>query len=168
MNLNTHTDAKTETLSNAQNVLHAEQGISVRMLPEQWIEIEADLPGTGLETTGVRIRGRVLTIEAVHPAIDGRDATEPEIERVTTRIVLRERPRGPVTATREASGDVRVRVPLKSHPVRDDQVRAADGIGGVAADVLAHAHRVPTNQTHSLSRTPMSSRGVAGAYRSPE
>jgi hypothetical protein len=149
MNLNTHTDAKTESLSSTQKVLHAEQGISVRTLPEQWIEVEANLPGTGLETTGVRLRGRVLTIEAVHPAIDGRAAPSPGIERVMTRIVLRERPRGSVIATREPSGGVRVRVPLKSNPVRDDGARATDGIGGVAADVLAHARNAAANQMHS-------------------
>ena len=124
MNLNTHTDAKTESLSSTQKVLHAEQGISVRTLPEQWIEVEANLPGTGLETTG-------------------------GIERVMTRIVLRERPRGSVIATREPSGGVRVRVPLKSNQVRDDGARATDGIGGVAADVLAHARNAAANQMHS-------------------
>ncbi|MDP6987406.1 MAG: hypothetical protein QGG74_05110 [Phycisphaerales bacterium] len=149
MILNTHTDAKTDTLSSTQKVLHAEQGISVRMLPEQWIEIEAALPGTGLETTGVRIRGRVLTIEAVPPAIAGRADASPGIERVTTRVVLRDRPRGPVTATREASGRVRVRVPLKSTSVRDQGVWTADGIGGIAADVVTHAHISGANQTNS-------------------
>ena len=168
MKLNTHTDAKTGSMGSTMNVLHAEPGIAVRTLPEQWIEIEAGLPAAGLETTGVRMRGRVLTIEAVRPGGGGHDEdAQAGIKRVTTRIVLRERPRGAVTAVRQASGSVQVRVPLQSPSIHDDALRARDGIGGVAADILARSHAV--NPADSFSyRIPMSSRNGAGAYRSPE
>lgn len=150
MNLNTHTDAKTELQSSTQKVLHANTGISVRMLPEQWIEIGVDLPGTELEATAVRMRGNVLTIEATRPKTVGRgDSAEPGIDRVTTRIVLRDRPRGPVAVSRQTSGGVAIRVPLAQTSVHDDELRATDGIGGIAAELLAHARSVSMNHKHS-------------------
>jgi len=153
MNLNTHTDAKTESLSSTQKVLHADTGISVRMLPKQWIEINVDLPGTELDTTAVRMRGHVLTIESTRPALAGIDEfTATGIDRVTTRIVLRDRPRGPVTAIRQASGAVAIRVPLAQTSVHDDELRATDGIGGIAAEVLAHARHASMNYTHSFKQ----------------
>ena len=150
MILNTHTDAKTDTLSSTMNAQYANNGVSVRMLPEQWIEIEADLPGTGLETTGVRMRGRVLTLEAVRPSFNTHVAPNLGVDRVTTRVVLRDRPRGPVTATRRPSGSVLVRVPLRQpHVASDDAPHALDGLGGVAAEALMHARNHPEQQSYT-------------------
>jgi len=168
MNLNTHTDAKTESLSSTTNVLHADSGITMQVLPEQWVEIEADLPGTGLKMTEVRMRGRTLTIESVRSRADGqhRDA-EVGIERVTTRVVLQKRPRGPVTSARQPSGSIQIRVPLNPSAADGGVLRATDGIGGIAADSLVRSRAM--NPTDFLSyRTPMSFRNGAEAYRSPE
>jgi|TARA_B110000495_G_C22996832_1_gene587774 hypothetical protein len=150
MNLNTHTDAKTESLSSTQKVLHANTGISVRMLPEQWIEIEVGLPGAELEATAVRMRGKVLTIEATRPKTVGRgESAGPGIDRVTTRVVLRDRPRGPIAVWRQTSGGVAIRLPLAQTSVHDDELRAIDGIGGIAAELLAHARSISMNHTRS-------------------
>jgi hypothetical protein len=142
----TQTDAKTDTWGNAVTpVTETTATITVRTMPNQWIEIVADLPGVGLEATGVRLRGRVISIEAARPRLaEGLDPL-PGIERVTTRITLHERPRGPLTATRREGGNVLVHVPLATDP---DAPRASDGIGIIAADRLAaarHSIREPLN-----------------------
>jgi hypothetical protein len=141
MNLNTHTDAKTESLSSTTNVLHADSGITMHVLPEQWIEIEADLPGTGLELTDIRMQGRTLTIESVRSRVDGHQ--------------------------RDTEDGIQIRVPLNPPAAVGNVVWATYGIGGIAAERLVRSRAM--NPTDFLSyRTPMSFRNGAEAYRSPE
>jgi hypothetical protein len=68
-------------------------------------------------------------------------------------------------AIRQPSGDVAIRVPLAQTSAHIDELRATDGIGGIAAEVLAHARDASMNHTHSSKQVsdvlPRRSGGVS-------
>ena len=162
----TQTDAKTETRGRkvAQST-NRTTTIAVRTLPNNWIEITADLPGAGLEVNGVRLRGRVISIEAVRPRFTVGLNPQSDIEKITTRIVLRERPRGPIAATRCAGGSVLVRVPTSIS--KKDARCTTDGFGAIPADRFAEARHSNHEPLSFLSQAadvfPRRSGGVSAS-----
>ena len=166
MNYKTQTDAKTATWgSKATQFTERTATIAVSTLPNQLMEIMADLSGTGLEATGVRLRGRVISIEAMRPRLAAGLDPQSDIEKITTRIVLRERPRGPIAATRCVGGSVLVRVPTSIS--KKNARRSTDGFGDVGADRLAKARQSIREPLSFLSQAadvfPRRSGGVSAS-----
>ena len=162
----TQTDAKTATWgSKATPFAERTATIAVSTLPNQWFEIMADLPGAGLEVIGVRLQGRVISIEVMRPHPATGFDPQSDIEKITTRIVLRERPMGPITATRCEGGSVLVRVPTSIS--KQDARRSTDGFVASTADRLAEARQSIREPLSFLSQAadvfPRRSGGVSAS-----
>ncbi|MDP7070089.1 MAG: hypothetical protein QF561_01935 [Phycisphaerales bacterium] len=108
----THTDAKTATRDTSAGTQPATMtaNLAIQVVPNQWIEMTADLPAAALPRTGARLRGRVLSIDAVR-AVPDQDEV-PGIQRVTTHVVFRRPPRAPILVSRDRGDQIRVRIPI--------------------------------------------------------
>lgn len=147
MTRHTPSDAKTELNTAKTHVpLGTQARIAVRSLDTQWMEIEAMLPSADLALSDIRIRGRVLTIEAARPRLAGGLDVIPGIERVTLRFVLSHRPAGRPCVRRSPEGLLNIRIAINPP---NGATRAIDGMGAAAAHRLADGRRgTATTHTH--------------------
>ena len=146
MTRHTPSDAKTESNTAKTRVpFGTEARIAVRSLDTEWIEIEAMLPSDDLAVSDIRIRGRVLTIEAARPRLAGGLDVNSGIERVTLRFVLSHRPAARPHVRRSPEGLLSIRIAINPP---DGATRAIDGMGAAAAHRLADGRR-GTVTTHA-------------------